>query len=150
DPSVGRFLSEDSIGFAGGVNFYAYTANSPTGPRGRRRMVVLKHWIEKENLKLAAFFTLFVICFVGGCRHDFTSADLAGTYIASWSFGKEELLLASNGTYTQTFTPADKSLKVASASGKWTIDHDEVRLFDSLLIHDHYGDLSSSYAEKKS
>ena len=30
DPSVGRFISEDPIGFAGGdVNFYAYVSNDP-------------------------------------------------------------------------------------------------------------------------
>ena len=107
-------------------------------------------WIGNGNLKLATFFILVVICFVTGCLHDFTSADLVGTYVANWSFGREELRLVSNGTYVQTFTPADKSLKIASISGKWTIYGDELRLFDSLLIHDHYGDLSSSYATKKS
>jgi RHS repeat-associated protein len=29
DPSAGRFISEDPIGFDGGENFYAYTSNSP-------------------------------------------------------------------------------------------------------------------------
>jgi len=29
DPQAGRFLSEDPIGFEGGINFYAYTRNSP-------------------------------------------------------------------------------------------------------------------------
>jgi len=29
DPSVGRFLSEDPIGFRTGLNFYAYTRNNP-------------------------------------------------------------------------------------------------------------------------
>src|SRR5882762_6445685 len=29
DPSTGRFISEDPIGFDGGENFYAYTRNSP-------------------------------------------------------------------------------------------------------------------------
>jgi RHS repeat-associated protein len=31
DPSIGRFLSEDPIGFGGGVNFYGYVSNNPTG-----------------------------------------------------------------------------------------------------------------------
>src|SRR6185312_2421129 len=29
DPSVGRFLSEDPIGFQGGTNFYDYVSNNP-------------------------------------------------------------------------------------------------------------------------
>jgi RHS repeat-associated protein len=31
DPNVGRFLGEDSALFGGGVNFYSYVQNSPTG-----------------------------------------------------------------------------------------------------------------------
>jgi RHS repeat-associated protein len=37
DPQLGRFISEDPVGFAGGVNFYAYVENSPlalTDPTG--------------------------------------------------------------------------------------------------------------------
>ncbi|MSO19016.1 MAG: RHS repeat-associated core domain-containing protein [Acidobacteria bacterium] len=29
DPTVGRFLSKDPIGFAGGNNFYSYVDNNP-------------------------------------------------------------------------------------------------------------------------
>jgi RHS repeat-associated protein len=39
DPQTGRFVSEDPIGLAGGVNTYAYALNSPvnyTDPSGRR------------------------------------------------------------------------------------------------------------------
>ena len=37
DPAIGRFLSEDPIGFSGGVNFYEYVFNNPiksTDPSG--------------------------------------------------------------------------------------------------------------------
>jgi RHS repeat-associated protein len=33
DPTVGRFISEDPIGFAGGVNFYTYVHNNPINMR---------------------------------------------------------------------------------------------------------------------
>jgi RHS repeat-associated protein len=39
DPKVGRFISEDPIGFKGGANFYAYVFNRPCGlndPMGLR------------------------------------------------------------------------------------------------------------------
>ena len=29
DQNIGRFISEDPIGFSGGVDFYAYVRNSP-------------------------------------------------------------------------------------------------------------------------
>lgn len=31
DPDLGRFISEDPIGFNGGINFYAYVGNNPLG-----------------------------------------------------------------------------------------------------------------------
>jgi RHS repeat-associated protein len=31
DPKIGRFISEDPIRFAGGMDFYAYVGNAPTG-----------------------------------------------------------------------------------------------------------------------
>jgi RHS repeat-associated protein len=31
DPQIGRFISEDPIGFRGGINWYAYVGNNPLG-----------------------------------------------------------------------------------------------------------------------
>jgi RHS repeat-associated protein len=45
DPAVGRFLSEDPVGFDAGVNFYAYVGNSPTNwtdPDGLRKVKVCR------------------------------------------------------------------------------------------------------------
>lgn len=44
DPSIGRFLSEDPIGLAGGLNLYAYAKNRPTGlvdPLGLNTLVLV-------------------------------------------------------------------------------------------------------------
>jgi RHS repeat-associated protein len=30
DPSIGRFMSEDAIGFDGGADFYSYVYNDPS------------------------------------------------------------------------------------------------------------------------
>jgi RHS repeat-associated protein len=45
DPEVGRFLSPDPIGFAGGLNLYGYCFNNPVGlvdPAGTNPAVILK------------------------------------------------------------------------------------------------------------
>jgi RHS repeat-associated protein len=42
DPSLGRFLSEDPIGFEGGMNFYSYTDNNPVNfldPSGLQKVM---------------------------------------------------------------------------------------------------------------
>jgi RHS repeat-associated protein len=59
DPKVGRFISEDPIGFAGGMNFYGYVHGNPTGHldpfglsdlnyfhEGTRAAKVAKAWSE--------------------------------------------------------------------------------------------------------
>jgi len=48
DPSIGRFISEDPLGFAAGINFYAYVGNNPVnandpsglGPESIVKMVI--------------------------------------------------------------------------------------------------------------
>jgi RHS repeat-associated protein len=46
DPSLGRFLSEDRMGFAAGVNFYAYVNNNPINgndPSGNETQFIITH-----------------------------------------------------------------------------------------------------------
>jgi len=76
--------------------------------------------------------------------------DIVGKYVAIHSYGIEQLQLAADGSYFQTFTPKDKSLKPVSASGKWSFNGEHLELFDSLLVDDFYGDLSTGYSRKKS
>jgi hypothetical protein len=75
--------------------------------------------------------------------------DLIGTYVANYKFGDEQLILGTDGTYEQKFTPKDTALKSAVNSGTWDMDGDRLRLRDPLVVHDFYGDLSPEYGEKK-
>jgi RHS repeat-associated protein len=49
DPKVGRFVTKDPIGFAGGINVYAYVENNPVrfkDPKGKNVVVhVVTHFI---------------------------------------------------------------------------------------------------------
>lgn len=55
DPSVGRFLSEDPMRFGGGVQFYRYTRNSPTG---RKDPTGLKPGDSYNSARVAALQAL--------------------------------------------------------------------------------------------
>ena len=47
DPKIGRFLSEDPIGFDGGVNFHAYVSNNPVNfvdPLGLAEIISIHHY----------------------------------------------------------------------------------------------------------
>jgi RHS repeat-associated protein len=49
DPSVGRFVSEDPIGFSGGNNFYRYVRNSPSRFVDPSGMVIVPNGTAQEN-----------------------------------------------------------------------------------------------------
>jgi hypothetical protein len=44
DPRLGRVISEDPIGFAGGVDFYGYVGNDPVGSRDPLGLVGFQDW----------------------------------------------------------------------------------------------------------
>ena len=57
DPEIGRFISEDPIGFGAGVNFYAYVGNNPVNfndPSGKVAGKIVKHAADLSAIKLAA------------------------------------------------------------------------------------------------
>ncbi|RYY73344.1 MAG: hypothetical protein EOO52_18255 [Gammaproteobacteria bacterium] len=54
DPELGRFISEDPIGFDGGVNFYAYVNNNPLNGRDPTGNVVETAW-DVFNVGLGAY-----------------------------------------------------------------------------------------------
>lgn len=77
DPKVGRFLSEDPIGFAGGQNFYAYVDNHPIGRRDPHG----KDWID----------------FTAGFGDTLTYGGTAA--VRQW-LGTDDLINESNWSYT--------------------------------------------------
>jgi RHS repeat-associated protein len=67
NPTFGRFISEDPIGFAGGPNLYAYAANSPinlTDPYGlfSFRKWFQNHWEDLLFLGALIFTVVLIAC----------------------------------------------------------------------------------------
>jgi len=91
NPNIGRFMSEDRIGFQGGINFYDYTRNNPlilTDPLGKSSW----GWLEWLN-------------FVGWFQCRYYMGQCAGTAIpcsqkcnaASWQDDMERLAKQNTG-----------------------------------------------------
>jgi RHS repeat-associated protein len=56
NPNTGRFLSEDPFGFGGGINLYAYTANSPTNWSDPFGYAPGDKWFGKNNRDFQDWF----------------------------------------------------------------------------------------------
>jgi RHS repeat-associated protein len=50
DPTIGRFISEDPIGFRAGVNFYAYALNNPTTFKDPSGLTTLTYQVSSGTL----------------------------------------------------------------------------------------------------
>jgi RHS repeat-associated protein len=51
DPTIGRFVSEDPVGFWGGLNFYAYVLNDPAGltdPMGESPCLNIRNFVDGQ------------------------------------------------------------------------------------------------------
>lgn len=56
DPTIGRFISEDPIGFWGGIDFYAYVLNDPadlTDPMGESPCLNIRNFVSEMNKNAA-------------------------------------------------------------------------------------------------
>ena len=80
DPSVGRFNSEDPIGFAGGANFYRYGGNDPAtkiDPAGLDPYDLFKdgrRWVSRSNCLVNFYYCLSKL-YVNRLSQDGMSAD---------------------------------------------------------------------------
>ncbi len=70
DPEVGRLMNEDTIGFSGGVNFFAYVGNNPVIFNDLLGLCEDSRWIKSE--KLPANFCGF--CSLTAAYHASTSS----------------------------------------------------------------------------
>lgn len=102
-----------------------------------------------KHLRQIAFIFLVAMSNLGVCAATLHNADMVGIYVVDYDYGREELKLLSDGTYEQRSTPKNDSLKPAAALGKWYFDGESIRLFNSLVVDDFYGGLSTTYSEKK-
>jgi hypothetical protein len=62
---------------------------------------------------------------------------LEGTYVVTHNFGREVLVLASNGAYQQTFQKSDAMRR--THSGKGELQGAQVILHDALVFGDDFG-----------
>jgi RHS repeat-associated protein len=100
DPSIGRFINEDPIGFAGGFNFYAYVRNNPI------------NWVDPLGLKVYVCDRKIdgggLLVRVGnamGLRHEFIKTDTKevgmgpaeGGPLPAWPFGIKTKLVDHTG-----------------------------------------------------
>jgi RHS repeat-associated protein len=77
DPEVGRFISKDPIGFAGGLNLYAHVQNNPV------------NWVDPSGLwTLSVGTTLNAAIGLGGWGGTFVNFghDPSSNLLSGWSF----------------------------------------------------------------
>jgi uncharacterized protein RhaS with RHS repeats len=67
DSTVGRFITEDPISFAGGIDFYAYTLNNPV------------NWIDPFGLEVQECRRPVRAPFAGDTPHTFVYSTQTGT-----------------------------------------------------------------------
>jgi RHS repeat-associated protein len=122
DPSQGRFLSEDPLGFDGGLNFYAYAANDPVNfidPLGLSASSFMRGVAEGATLSFVQGFVVSALmgiltCLTGGTIFAFL-VPLLSLYMAV--DGIKSLAETIESLLTQDLCPDELHYLIGSLIG---------------------------------
>jgi RHS repeat-associated protein len=122
DPSIGRFISEDPIGFGGGTNFYAYVHNRPTmavDPSGQVTVIPL----PAANVHFLSDIDPNCGVTAGGCNKvnyspEFACEGECGGWRARFTIKLTGDIYVATGPYPYKGRPARDRSVVDAASAK--------------------------------
>jgi hypothetical protein len=82
---------------------------------------------------------------MNACSMAVPQEEVYGTYVASYPFGTDTLVLNRNGTFEQLV--ALKNEQPVTVRGSWDFDPEEsrIRMYDSLVVADGFGKLRSDW-----
>lgn len=116
DPDVGRFVSQDPIGLAGGENLYQYAPNptgwiDPLGLCGKCKTAGIKV-DDCDDVPQIAQNDLTVSASSSGGKFDLTTENLSATC----ALGKAEAIVGANGAQWQQVEPTSRTQASSSSS----------------------------------
>jgi RHS repeat-associated protein len=97
DPEQGRFLSPDPIGFAGGINFYAYTGGDPlnlTDPSGLSAKTFFEGFVEGAAISFLEALAYTALLAVLTCLTAGTALAVLPTILAAYMAAEAAVALA--------------------------------------------------------
>ena len=97
DPEIGRFISEDPLGFGAGVNFYAYVGNNPVNfndPSGNVCVPCVTGLISGTGAAIASVAS----------GNDFFSIETAASFGAGFTVGSGFAAIGATGAVTGLVT----------------------------------------------
>ena len=91
-------------------------------------------------------YICFLAALVCSCARGFSVSDLYGTYVASYSFGTDKIVLKNDGTYMQEVTIKKEQIPYTT-TGKWEYDKasNHVIIENCYIVSNGLGQLSKNY-----
>ena len=85
-----------------------------------------------------------VICLlpiISGCATSVPREDVPGSYVASYPFGSDELVLNADGTFIQKVSITGEQPMTTRGSWRFDAGDSELSLFGSFVVDDGFGKL---------